>query len=154
MALLYARDDQDLLDWKSEGILTGMLENRSLFNTTPKFRDNIPPDLPGRLKELYHPAQFYSRSPEEIDQMHELTLTRQIMNQFLGDSYLAEDKVTAAILDFGANHRLRTRTIELGLSTMLLEYWIEEGLLCRDDKGIVKITRRQRYFSDNSLAEL
>lgn len=165
MALLYVKEDNDILDWKIEGILIGTLANHNRLNTTALFRDNISSDLPIKLKELYRPVPFYFKSSEGTDRMHELTLMRQVMNHFLDEPYLNEDRTTQAIMDFSNDYGMRTRTVELGLATMLLEHWMETDLLCRDDEGIVKVVKKnscnvapipckQPYFSDNSLAEL
>jgi hypothetical protein len=142
MALLYVKTDGDILDWQTEGILVGVFANQLPLNTTPLFRQNISSDLPLKLRELYRPVPFYFRPSERAHQMHELTLMRQIMNHFLDEPYFNEDKITQAIMDFGNHYSMRTRTVELGLATMLLEHWMETGLLCREDDGIVKVMKK------------
>ncbi len=143
MVLLYVNEDKDILDWQIEGILVGILANHLQLNTTPLFRDNISPDLPSKLKELYRPVPFYFRPSEGTNQMHEQTLMRHIMNHFLDEPYFGEDKVTQVILGFSNDYGMRTRAVELGLATMLLEHWVDTNLLCRDDEGIVKVIRKK-----------
>jgi hypothetical protein len=150
MVLLDVNSDDDVLELFIDGVSNGVLVNPAP-NESPKlkaserFTNHVPGDLMGRLKELYsakHIQSLYGKATE----LPEYTLTRKILQDFMYREEVEQffnNYSENGGLDFLSGRTIlsRSRVVDIGLTALLIDHHLEQGLLSYETPNRIKLER-------------
>ena len=148
MVLLDVNSDNDVLELLIDGVNHGVLRNPApnefpKLKASERFISYVPQDFMGKLKELYSAEQiqsFYGGTTE----LSEYTLARNILQDFMYREEAEQfftDYSNNGGFDFLSGRTIlsRSRVVDIGLTALLINHHLEEGLLTYETPDKIKL---------------
>lgn len=122
-SLLGPYEDTKMVDHHHlTGVLAGLLQNERGLVPSKEFILAVDSSFYSKLRDIYDKRlpDYFKRGEVE-----EKELARKVVNDLLTEAYLEGEEGTKEVLKLGTQFGVPSRTVELGLTSLLIQSWIE-----------------------------